>query len=96
LPVAADEGLMVRRGVEIVRSAAVAVGGNRAHVLGARDAAAEADQFRQQLRQDLVGRRGHAHRDERRLVVGTTDAEFEHFEGAVVPHHGIEHSVEQL
>ena len=82
VPLAADERLMVRGGVEVVRSAAVAIGGTSCDVLDARDAAAEADQFRQQLRQDLLGRRRHAHRDERRLVVGAADAEFEHLEGA--------------
>ena len=93
---AAHERLVVGRGVEVVGGAAVAIGRDEVRVLDARNAAPQRDQLFEQLRQVAGLARGHAHRDEGRLVVGAPDPEVEHLERAVVAHHRVEHRVEQL
>ena len=97
-PLAAEahRRLMVGGGVEVLRRAAVAIGGDDVRVLGARDAAAERDQLLEHLGQRRRRLRGHAHRHERRLVVGAADAELEHVERRVVADDGVEHRVHEL
>ena len=96
LAVEAHGRLMVRRRVEVLRRAAVAIGRHDVRVLGARDAASERHQLLEHLGQRGGGLRGDAHRHERRLVVGAADPELEDVERRVVADDGVEHRVHEL
>ncbi len=91
-----DKGLMVGGGVEVFRRTAVAIGRQRLRIFDPRDTTAETDQFLERLRQRRRRFRRDSHRDERWLVVGAADPEFEHFERRIVANHGVEHHVQQL
>jgi hypothetical protein len=95
-PAEPDRRLVIGRGVEVFRRAAVAIGGDQVGILGPRHAAAERDQFFEHLGQRRRRFRRHAHRHERRLVVGAADPELEDVERRVVPDDGVEHRVHQL
>ena len=93
---AAHHRAVVRRRVEIVRHAAVAVGDSQERVGLIRQAAAERHQLLEHLAQDLLARRRDSHRNRRRLVVAAADVELEHVERRVALDHGVEHDVQHL
>ena len=96
LAVAPDERPMIRRRVEILGRARVAIGGDETRVLGPRQAAAERDELLEHLLQRRLGLRRNPHRDERRLFVRSSDPELQHLERRVVADDGVEHQVEEL
>ena len=85
---------VVGRRIEVHGRAAVLIGGARHHVLPALDQTAQGDEVLDDLAKVLVARRGHPHRQDRRLGVGAADRELQHLEAGVVPDDGVEDAVE--
>ena len=96
LPADAAQRAMVRRRVEVVRHAAVAVGRPEQRVVLIGQPAAERDQFLEHLPEHLLGRRRNAHRDERGLVVAAADVELQDVERRVALHDRVEDDVQDL
>ena len=92
----ADERLMIRRGVEVFRRTAVAIGRHVCASSASRDAAPKSHELLEQLLQRRRASSSDPHRNERRLVVGAADPKLEHLERTIVPDDGVEHGVQQL
>jgi hypothetical protein len=90
------ERLEVRRGVEIIRHAAVPIGGAEQRIGRPRDLASERDELFEDPFQAFFGRRGDPHRNRRRLVVGPADRELQHLERRVPFDDSVEDHVQQL
>ena len=90
------ERLQVRRGVEIIRHAAVAIGGADEGIGRVRDLTPERDELLEDPLEAVFGRRGNPHRDRRRLVVGPADREPQHLERRIPLDDGVEDHIQQL
>ncbi len=91
---AAHVRFVVRRRVEIGGRASVEVGDARHDVLLADDQAAERHQVFDNRADGFFGVGGHAHPQQRRLVVGLADREAHHLERGVVPDDRVENAVQ--